>query len=499
VDETAGLIVRLRRAGYIANGVGSVVVFNTIGSLIPIFLDPDQRGELGLRNGPLVAAFVIIGGMVTAPTLRRRILDAIRWVAEDREANNAERLAILGLPHNLARVSAAGWIASVPVFFAVNAPTSVGFATVAAATITLGGITTAALVYLLSERILRPMTGRALSTEAPVKPVGPGVRGRLITAWALGTGIPLLGIFLVALVGATKSNVETGYLAGATLPLVCIAFSVGLLVTIFAARAIADPVISVREGLEQVQQGEFGVAVPVNDGTEIGLLQAGFNQMAEGLREREQIRDLFGRHVGRDVASAAIGQETELGGEEREISALFIDVVASTSMAAELSPTEVVGVLNRFFEVVVDVSEAEGGFVNKFQGDAALCVFGAPVANSDHAGDALRAARRLAAGLRRTVPEIDFGIGVSAGRAVAGNVGAEQRFEYTVIGDPVNEAARLCELAKDADGRVLASAAALERAGDGEAEEWKLGEAQLLRGRSEPTVLAEPRDVGQAG
>ena len=149
-----------------------------------------------------------------------------------------------------------------------------------------------------------------------------------------------------------------------------------------------------------------------------------------------------------------------------------------------------VELLNRFFGVVVEVVEAEGGLVNKFEGDAALCVFGAPVASDDPSGHALRAARRLSHRLAAELPELGFGIGVSAGRAVAGNVGAEHRFEYTVIGDPVNEASRLCDLAKDRADRVLASEAALLRAAETERAEWLLGDSVLLRGRDTPTGLA---------
>src|SRR5439155_17371644 len=136
---------------------------------------------------------------------------------------------------------------------------------------------------------------------------------------------------------------------------------------------------------------------------------------------------LFGRHVGRDVAQAALGGGAKLGGEEREIGALFVDITGSTSLANRLAPTEVVALLNRFFAIVVEVVEANGGLVNKFEGDAALSVFGAPVERPSPAGDALHAARELASRLRAEVPELDFGIGVSAGIAVAGNIGAEER------------------------------------------------------------------------
>ena len=361
-----------------------------------------------------------------------------------------------------------------------------------AATIWCGGETTCALLYLASERILRPVTARALAVRRAEANVAPSVRERLAWAWALGTCVPLFGVFVVAVVGVTESDVDTEYLSAAVLFLGLVALGAGLLATLFAAKAIAEPLTSVREGIERIERGDLETRVLVDDGSEMGLLQAGFNRMAEGLGERERIRDLFGRQVGEDVAHAALSDGTRLGGEEREVGALFVDFVGSTSMAMAMPPTEVVRLLNRFFRVVVDVVEAECGLVNKFEGDAALCVFGAPVAREDPAGDALRAARVLAERLTRELPESDFGIGISAGVAVAGNVGAEHRFEYTVIGDPVNEAARLCELAKQRPDRVLASEAALSRASNAESDEWIVTDSALLRGRNVPTAVAHP-------
>jgi len=214
--------------------------------------------------------------------------------------------------------------------------------------------------------------------------------------------------------------------------------------------------------------------------------------MSDGLREREDLRDLFGRHVGEDVARAAMDRGIELGGEELEVAVLFVDLVGSTSMAAERPPQEVVARLNEFFGVVVEAAEDHGGWINKFEGDAALAIFGAPLPLDDAAGCALAAGRTLAERIETDLDGLEAGIGVSAGRAVAGNVGAESRFEYTVIGDPVNEAARLCELAKEAEGHVLASATALERARGDEALRWREDEAVTLRGRSEETRLAIP-------
>jgi adenylate cyclase len=250
--------------------------------------------------------------------------------------------------------------------------------------------------------------------------------------------------------------------------------------------------LALRRGLDQVERGELEAHVAVDDGSEVGLLQAGFNHMAEGLRERERIRDMFGRQVGEEVARLALRQGVRLGGEEREIAAVFVDLVGFTPLALAVAPAEVVRLLNRFFRVVIEVVEGEGGMVNKFEGDAALCVFGAPISRENPTVDALRAARALAGRLSTELPEVDFGIGISAGLAVAGHVGAEHRFEYTVVGDPVNEAARLAELAKQRPGRVLASDAALERAPSHESDSWTITEAAMLRGRSVPTRLGQP-------
>jgi adenylate cyclase len=171
-----------------------------------------------------------------------------------------------------------------------------------------------------------------------------------------------------------------------------------------------------------------------------------------------------------------------------------VDLVGSTKLAATRAPEDVVALLNDVFEAVVRVASEEGGWVNKFEGDAALCVFGAPAHDEEHAAHALRSARRLREELGRLAerhPGLDAGIGVSSGAAVAGNVGAEQRFEYTVIGDPVNEAARLTEEAKARPARVLASGEAVERAGD-EAAHWRAAATLELRGRPDPTLAWEP-------
>jgi adenylate cyclase len=304
--------------------------------------------------------------------------------------------------------------------------------------------------------------------------------------------VPMVGLGTVAVVALATDEVGVDELALTALALGGVVLSVGLIVTLQAARAVAEPVLSVRRALREVEEGDLAAEVPVFDGSEMGLLQAGFNRTVSGLHEREELRDLFGRHVGEEVARAAQDRGIELGGEERIVAVVFVDLVGSTSLAEERDPKDVVALLNELFAVVVEVVERHGGWINKFMGDAALAVFGAPIPREDAADSALAAARELAERLPREVPDLEAGIGVSAGRVVAGNIGTESRFEYTVIGDPVNEAARLCELAKREDKHVLASCAALDRVEDGERERWRVGDPVELRGRREPTRPAAP-------
>jgi class 3 adenylate cyclase len=165
--------------------------------------------------------------------------------------------------------------------------------------------------------------------------------------------------------------------------------------------------------------------------------------------------------------------------------------VGSTTLAASRSPQEVAEVLNDFFRIVVSAVDDRHGLINKFQGDAALAVFGVPLPSAQAAAAALATARNLRSELGR-LPMVDFGIGVSAGPVFAGNIGAENRYEYTVVGDAVNEAARLADFAKTLNQRVVCSAAAIDRADADERRHWVLNGETVLRGRSESTSIWAP-------
>jgi adenylate cyclase len=484
---------RLIVSSWIANSMGATVVFISIGFLLSAIFDADQRDQLGRENWPLLVTSLVVIGLVLTWIASRERRIAFGWLEEGRDSTDEERRRTLRLPAFAAFLTAAGWSIAVVLGVAFNLDHSLGAAAVIGAALWVGAEVTSAIAFLITERTLRPVTAIVLSQEEPERFTAPNVRQRLIAAWSFGTAGPLLSVLAVGVVGLTKDSADTEAVAAACIFLAAVALCLGMMLTLITAHAIADPLASMRKAVERVAGGDLEIRLEINDASEVGRLQAGINRMADGLRERERIRDLFGRQVGHEVARAALRDgTTRLGGEEREIGALFVDLVGSTSMALAMPPAEVVRLLNKFFRVVIDVVESEGGFVNKFEGDAALCVFGAPVANDDPAGKALCAARKLGERLEREVPEVGFGIGVSAGKAVAGNVGSEQRFEYTVIGDPVNEAARLSDLAKERQMGVVASGAALDRAKDDEPDAWAPGERTVLRGRLEATILATP-------
>jgi adenylate cyclase len=277
---------RIRVIGWTAGVIAGALAFAAIGFLIPVFYDAAERDELFWENLPLVAAAILIGGIAIHLLMSRELSASLGWVREGREPNEREHRRTLALAGRLVVIMACVWALGTIVLSAWNIHNSLGFAAVVLSVGWFSGEAYAGILYLLYKRELRPLTALALMARESERSVAPGIRNRLLFAWSLGTGVPILGVLIVGVVGVTKSGVETEYVAGACVFLGCLAVVVGLLATVFSARAIADPVVSVREALDRVAEGDLEAAVPIDDSSEVGQLQAGFNRMAEGLRER---------------------------------------------------------------------------------------------------------------------------------------------------------------------------------------------------------------------
>ncbi|MDX6545771.1 MAG: adenylate cyclase [Gaiellales bacterium] len=465
--------------------------------------DRIQLQDLPTLNLAIFAGSLVILFLVGVVVNLKLLMPVFRWQRRDNmlaetdpAATELARSRALRMPYYRTLSTVVYWCIGGVVFVVASWSVARFAAPVVTVATALGAAATAIIGYLQSERVLRPVAVAALRSGVPENVKAPGVILRQILTWMLSTAVPLLAIVLAVVadkISLFRAAPES--LFNPILLLALTALGVGFISTLLVAMSIADPLRQLRWALSEVQRGNYNAHMQIYDASELGLLQAGFNDMVRDLSERQRLRDLFGRYVGEDVARRALERGTELGGQERDVAVLFVDLVGSTQLAATRPPAEVVHLLNEFFRVVVDTVARHGGFVNKFQGDAALAIFGAPIEHPDASGGALAAARELHDELLPVIGVAEFGIGVSSGRAIAGHIGAQARFEYTVIGDPVNEAARLTELAKLEAGHVLASAIAVSGALDAEALCWDVGEVVELRGRSAPTQLARPLNL----
>ncbi|HEX6421100.1 MAG TPA: adenylate/guanylate cyclase domain-containing protein [Acidimicrobiales bacterium] len=488
LQDTAERVRRsIRRRLLFANVAGSAAVM----TFLQLASGEDLAPHLPLWvqvTGPLLPVVVLV--LPAYLWGHRAFSRAIAWALEGRAPSQPERFAVLREPRRQALRPLVFWVIGALLYAGITALVGADLITVVrvAEGTVIGGVTTCALAYLMIEHSFRPLFAHVLDGLPERRPRTPGIRMRLLLTWAVGSGVPLVAMALVLFLDGNEIP------AHALAMLALAGVAAGFLATVASAGSLAEPLDGLRHALARVRDGDLDVGLVVDDGGEVGEVQAGFNRMVDGLRERRQLQDLFGRHVGHAVALRALERGATLHGEEADASAVFVDLVGSTALAEVLPPDEVVRVLNDFFGVVVRVVDGQGGWVNKFEGDGALCVFGVPGAQPDHADRALRAARLLhlaIAALGDAHSGLAAGIGVSSGRVVAGNVGTEHRYEYTVIGPAVNEAARLTDVAKGRPVAVLASAETVQRAAV-EAARWQDVGTTTLRGRAAPTAIFEP-------
>jgi class 3 adenylate cyclase len=444
------------------------------------------QAVLGPKNLIATVAIIVIGTVSVSVGAVALVGRALRRPA----ATAPERWTSPNITRRQSAILLTPWVLATAVMIPLNVASGVRVETLILSAVLFGATSTVCTGFLFTQRALRSlMVAATADLEHAEK--APGVRARLILMWTMCTALPGAGIVILVMLRANGWIIQPGApIEIPVLVLALVAVVLGLRAIILVSTSISDPVHEVVEAMGEVERGELGNLIEVYESSELGQLQSGFNRMVAGLQERDQLRDLFGRHVGEEVVRRAVEQKESVAGDEREVAVLFIDLVGSTQLATTRQPHEVASVLNDFFRIVVDEVDARHGLINKFQGDAALAVFGAPLRTDDPASAALATARALATELQRL--RVDFGIGVSAGPVFAGNIGAENRYEYTVVGDAVNEAARLADRAKDFDGRVLCSTAAIERANEAERRCWSVHGSEMLRGRSQLTEISTP-------
>lgn len=240
---------------------------------------------------------------------------------------------------------------------------------------------------------------------------------------------------------------------------------VGLLAAWAISWSITRPVAGLVAFARRVQGGDLTAQVRVLGRDVHGQLSEALNAMVNGLRERDRVKEVFGRYVTTQVSEQALKGELNLGGERRRVTILFSDIRNFTTMAETLPPEETVSFLNDYFSHMVDAVFEHGGMLDKFLGDGLMAVFGATDGAAAHAEQAVRTALRMKSlvatinGERamRGLPPIAIGIGVHTDHVVVGNIGSPKRLEYTVIGDGVNTSSRLESMNKELGTTILIS------------------------------------------
>jgi adenylate cyclase len=231
----------------------------------------------------------------------------------------------------------------------------------------------------------------------------------------------------------------------------------------FIGRRAARPAKLLAKAARRVQAGELDDIQPLPKTRlrELNEASISFNEMVEGLRERNLIRDLFGKFVPERVATAMLRSPAGLAPQSTEATILFVDIAGFTALVERVDPTATVAILNAYFSALVEVIEAHEGVVTQFQGDAILAVYNVPALVPEHAALAVSTARRIMETVSTQTfrgEKLNCRIGIATGPVIAGNVGAIGRMNYTVHGDAVNLATRLEQLNKTHGTDVLIAA-----------------------------------------
>lgn len=415
-------------------------------------------------------------------SLRSAMKALLRGETIPAERLGAMRRRLVHLPWFGAAISGVAWMLCIPVFLISLSLTGralspqlfwhlpISFAVSGFIAITQSFF----LIELASQRGLYRIFFRDVRPDRlkGIHPISLRTRGLM---WAISIGVCPIGSLLLLFFAPISPGTNPQWL-GLFVGTIGMAF--GLLSAILIGRSVTEPVDQLRAAAEAVTEGRLDVHVPLRRADEFGALIGEFNRMVNGLREKEQLRQTFGAHVGRKAAEEILTRDPGLGGTEQEITVMFVDIRSFTARSAHLSPTKAVGLLNEFLRAMVEAVEGEhGGMINKFLGDGFMALFGIGSNSRNHADKALAAARSIQHTMERLNAEraargedsIQIGIGINTGPAIVGSIGSPERMEFTVIGNTVNVASRIEALNKTLGTSLLLSKdthGALHRAAD---------------------------------
>jgi class 3 adenylate cyclase len=469
--------------------LGLTLLGNLGGALLTflyfIYVDPRAVSGRAATTGAEIAYFVVASTLLFAVG---RYL-SMRWLAPltraggvlppGPEGNSARRRALL-LPTFVALASAGGWVAAAFIW-GVFWPLLTGDFEISRALRQMFGITfvagpfVAAIIFFGSERLMRHELPRLFPSGELSAVMVPRlrVRTRMLAAFLLLGLLPLAVLSVAALTRADALRTADAATAAAiiyNLKLVVVVLALGGLgisvaLALLVAASVAQPLRDVQAAMAQVRRGGLDARCAVVSNDEIGAVAEGFNSMVQGLREREAIRETFGKYVSPEVRDEILAGRVSGAGVQREVTILFADLRDFTPWVEASPPAEVVTDLNAYFTEMDIAIRAHRGLVLQFIGDEIEAVFGAPIADARHADGAVAAAREMGQrldawnGARRAAGKagLRHGIGIHTGTVIAGNIGSSERMSYALVGDAVNLASRIQALNKDFGTQVLVS------------------------------------------
>lgn len=463
-----------------ANLAGAVLVY-----LYFNFVDPlEQTVDDGVYTSQRLVVFLIVSTVILCSNVylsARWFGPLARWRRRLREGADPAtvpatiRRRVLNAPLANTVLTQAGWTFA-GIFYLVYlravaglAPGEVGRIT--AALVFVAGPLTSALTFLASEFYLRRQVP-VFFPDGRIERAGVlrvPILARLGGTFAVTSVLPLALMMLVDFGMEQRYGVRAHadvavfwtHLVRAQSFIAVVTGLVSLLMAWLVARFINRPVQALRAAMARVATGDLSVRAPVRSADELGELSAHFNAMVDDLRTAERTREVFGRYVSPAVAREALERGVALGGETIVATAMFVDLRGFTAMSRRSGPGRVFEVLTEYYALVERVCEREGGIITQFLGDGVVVVYGGPLQPLPrHA----RAAVRAAVGLQRALAErnaatgdepLVAGIGICTGDMIAGNVGTGGRVTYTIVGDAVNQAARLQVMTRDLAASIL--------------------------------------------
>ena len=473
-------------------GSGALITLATVG-LFALYENPTSATFW--RVVIFAELWVAVAMLFAIHRSKEIAMPLVRWVGGGRDAAAAPEAwrRAVSLPREV--VIANGWqpfaVVGIPIalFFTIELDLAWYSALVIYGVILVALAYAAVLHFFVSEMFLRPVvediTAR-LPSDWAAQPAGVPLRWKLLGA------LPLINVITGVVVSglSTDASASLADLGIDVVVAVLVAFTISLELTLLLTRSVIGPVDDLLAATDRVKQGDLEARVPVTSGDELGVLAGSFNEMLEGLSERERLRDAFGSYVDPQVVARVLEEGELLEGREMEATLLFADIRDFTPLAERASARDTVAFLNEFFDLIVPILAKHRGHANKFIGDGVLGVFGAPERTAEHADDALAAACEIAAAVEARLGErVAIGAGLNSGPVVVGSVGGGGRLEFTVIGDAVNVAARVERATRETGDTVLLTDATRRRLKRPRAVRLEPRGELPLKGKADPVPL----------